>query len=204
MSVHLDPDLLAAAEAELEKKPACSPDSGGWIETVAPEDATGILADAYAHQRAKMGRVTGITRLGSLYPELVAERLRFYDVIEATPSAVPDWAKRAVILIVSALNGCHFCMASNTDKLAAQGKGELADAISADPIGASAGDPAIDALFAYTRVLTRNPAGVAEADVRALRDAGWSDLDILDVNNLVAYYAYINRVTAGLGLTGRT
>jgi uncharacterized peroxidase-related enzyme len=204
MSVQIDPAVLAAAEAALEKKPACSPDSGGWIATVAPEDATGILAEAYAHQRAKMGRVTGITRLGSLYPELVAERLRFYDVIEATPSAIPDWAKRAVILIVSSLNGCHFCMASNTEKLAAQGKGDLADAISADPTGASADDPAIDALFAYARVLTRHPAGVAEADVIALREAGWNDLDILDVNNLVAYYAYINRVTAGLGLTGRT
>jgi len=28
--------------------------------------------------------------------------------------------------------------------------------------------------------------------------------NILDVNNLVAYYAYINRVTAGLGLNGET
>ena len=90
-------------------------------------------------------------------------------MIEATPSAVPDWAKRAVILIVSALNGCHFCMASNTEKLVAQGRGELADAISADPIGASAGDPTIDALFAYTRVLTRDPAGVSQAHVIALQ-----------------------------------
>lgn len=206
MTVHLDPELLAAAEAALaaEPGPACSPDSGGWIATVAIEDATGVLRDAYDHQLAKMGRVTGITKLGSLYPELVAERLRFYDVIEATPSAIPDWAKRAAILIVSAINGCHFCMASNTDKLVAQGKGDLAEAISSDPRGATAGDPAIDALFAYTRRLTADPAAVTEGDVAALRQAGWSDLDILDLNNLVAYYAYINRVTAGLGLTGRT
>ena len=37
--------------------------------------------------------------------------------------------------------------------------------------------------------------------MQALRDAGWSDLDILDVNNLSAYYCYINRVATGLGLT---
>lgn len=180
----------------------CSPDSGGWIRTVDPADATGLLAEAYAHQQAKMGRVTGITRLGSLYPELVAERLRFYDVIEATPSAIPDWAKRAVILTVSALNGCHFCMASNTDRLVAQGKADLAARISADPLGASEAEPRIDALLDYARRLTRTPADVTREDVDALRRMGWSDLDILDVNNLVAYYAYINRVTAGLGLNG--
>lgn len=178
----------------------CSPDSGGWIETVDPADATGILADAYARQRAKLGRVTGITRLGSLYPDLVAERLRFYDVVEATPSAIPDWAKRAIVLTVSALNGCNFCMTSNTDKLIAAGHGRDAEAISADPLHATTGDDAIDALLAYTRTLTRDPASVAEQDLDALRAAGWSDLDIVDVNNLTAYYAYINRVTAGLGL----
>jgi uncharacterized peroxidase-related enzyme len=178
----------------------CSPDSGGWIETVDPADATGVLAEAYAHQRARMGRVTGITRLGSLYPDLVAERLRLYDVVEATPSAIPDWAKRAIVLTVSALNGCHFCMTSNTDKLIAAGHGADAEAIAADPLNASTGDEAIDALLAYTRKLTRDPAGVAARDLDDLRAAGWSDLDILDVNNLTAYYAYINRVTAGLGL----
>jgi uncharacterized peroxidase-related enzyme len=180
--------------------PACSPDSGGWIATVDPADATGLLAHAYARQRAKLGRVTGITRLGSLYPELVEERLRLYDVVEATPSAIPDWAKRAIVLTVSALNGCHFCMTSNTDKLIAAGHGADAEAIAAHPAGARTGDPAVDALLVYTRLLTRNPAAVTENDVAALRAAGWSDLDILDVNNLVAYYAYINRVTAGLGL----
>ena len=36
----------------------------------------------------------------------------------------------------------------------------------------------------------------------ALRDAGWNDLDILDVNNIAAYYCYINRVAHGLGLQG--
>ncbi len=34
----------------------------------------------------------------------------------------------------------------------------------------------------------------------ALRAAGFSDLDILDINNITAYYCYINRVAAGLGL----
>ena len=44
------------------------------------------------------------------------------------------------------------------------------------------------------------PAAVTQDDLDPLRDHGLSDLDILDLNNMVAYYAYINRVVMGLGL----
>ena len=34
-----------------------------------------------------------------------------------------------------------------------------------------------------------------------LRSVGLGDLELLDLNNVVAYYNYINRVANGLGLT---
>lgn len=174
-----------------------------WIRTVDPADATGLLAEAYAAQLAALGRVTELTRLGSLYPELVAERLRLYAVVEATPSSIPDWARRAIALVVSELNGCLFCTEGNAAKLREAGRGSVADAISADPRRASTGDEAVDLLLGYARRLTLDPAGVSEADIVRLRAAGWDDLAILDANNLAAYYGYINRVAAGLGLNER-
>jgi uncharacterized peroxidase-related enzyme len=172
----------------------------GWIASVAPADATGLLAEAYAKQIEKLGRVSELTQIGSLYPELVAQRLALYQVVDATPSGVPEWARRAVALLTSVLNGCLHCTVGNTQKLVDAGHGALAEAIKADPRGHTTGDAAIDAIFAYTRRLVVRPASIAEADVTALRDAGWSDLDILDVNNIAAYYCYINRVAHGLGL----
>jgi uncharacterized peroxidase-related enzyme len=174
-----------------------------WIRTVDPEAAGGLLAEAYASQVAKLGRVTELTQLGSLYPELVAERLRLYAVVESAPSSIPDWGRRAIALTVSELNGCLFCTEGNIAKLREAGHEAIADAISADPRGATTGDPAVDALLAYTRRLTLDPASVAEAHVETLRAAGWDDLAILDANNLAAYYGYVNRVAAGLGLNVR-
>jgi uncharacterized peroxidase-related enzyme len=174
-----------------------------WIRTIEPEAAHGLLAEAYASQAAKLGRVTELTRLGSLYPELVAERLRLYAVVEAAPSSIPDWVRRAIALTVSELNGCLFCTEGNVAKLREAGHGAVADAISADPRRATTGNDAVDALLAYTRVLTLNPAGVTEGHVEALRAAGWDDLAILDANNLAAYYGYVNRVASGLGLNER-
>ena len=39
-----------------------------------------------------------------------------------------------------------------------------------------------------------------DADVDALRSAGFSDRDILDIVEVVAYYAYANRIADGLGI----
>jgi uncharacterized protein YciW len=53
----------------------------------------------------------------------------------------------------------------------------------------------------YSARLTREPWAMREADVAALRQAGFSDRDILDINQVAAYYAYVNRVADGLGVS---
>jgi uncharacterized peroxidase-related enzyme len=174
--------------------------SNGWIASIAPGDASGPLAEAYQGQFEKIGRVTELTQIGSLYPDLVAARLRLYAVVDATPSDVPDHVRRAVALLTSVLNGCLFCTVGHTEKLTEAGHGDLARAIKDDPESAATGDAKADAAMAYARKLVTDPRNIVEADVTALRDAGWSDLDILDINNISAYYCYINRVAAGLGL----
>ena len=176
--------------------------SSGWIASIDPGDATGPLAEAYQSQFEKIGRVTELTQIGSLYPDLVAARLRLYAVVDETPSDVPDHVRRAVALLTSVLNGCLFCTAGHTEKLTAAGYGELAQAIKADPESVLTGETKADAAIFYARKLVTDPRHIVREDVAALRDAGWSDLDILDINNISAYYCYINRVAAGLGLHG--
>ncbi len=56
------------------------------------------------------------------------------------------------------------------------------------------------AMLHYAAKLTREPWSVRETDVVALREAGFLDRDILDVNQVAAYYAYANRVADGLGI----
>ena len=48
--------------------------------------------------------------------------------------------------------------------------------------------------------LTVRPAEMSEADLAALRTAGFTDRDILDIVEVTAYYAYANRIADGLGL----
>jgi len=41
---------------------------------------------------------------------------------------------------------------------------------------------------------------MVEADVQTLRDAGFSDVGILDIVQVTGYYAYVNRLADGLGV----
>jgi uncharacterized peroxidase-related enzyme len=60
--------------------------------------------------------------------------------------------------------------------------------------------PRSRAILEYADMLTREPWAVREADVEALRAAGMTDSAILDVAQVTAYYAYVNRLADGLGV----
>ncbi len=55
-------------------------------------------------------------------------------------------------------------------------------------------------MLGFVEKLTVAPGDMAEEDVKELRNAGFSDRDILDIVEVVAYYAYVNRVADGLGV----
>ena len=57
------------------------------------------------------------------------------------------------------------------------------------------------AMLAYAVKLTVTPGEMVEADVDALRAVGFSDRDILDICEVTSYYAYVNRIADGLGVT---
>ncbi len=56
------------------------------------------------------------------------------------------------------------------------------------------------AMLTYAVKLTRTPGEMVPEDVAALRDVGFTDRDILDITEVIAYYAYVNRIADGLGV----
>jgi len=59
-------------------------------------------------------------------------------------------------------------------------------------------------MLEYAEKLTRTPQEMERADVAALRNVGFSDRDILDIAEVVGYYAYVNRIADGLGVSIET
>ena len=55
-------------------------------------------------------------------------------------------------------------------------------------------------MLTFVEKLTLTPSEMSEDDVAGLRTAGFTDRDILDIVEVAAYYAYVNRVADGLGV----
>jgi len=76
---------------------------------------------------------------------------------------------------------------------------ETIDQLKSDPLTAELSE-ADTALLAYAARLTTHPQAMRESDVSALREVGFDDRAIHDACQVVAYFAFVNRVADGLGV----
>ncbi len=58
--------------------------------------------------------------------------------------------------------------------------------------------PRLQALLEYAIGLTVSPREVQRSDVQRLQDAGLSAREVIDANQVVAYFNYVNRIAEGL------
>ena len=56
------------------------------------------------------------------------------------------------------------------------------------------------AAMLYARKMTLTPGEMVADDVKNLRDVGWGDGEILEINQIVSYFNYANRTVLGLGV----
>ena len=173
-----------------------------WIRTISWEDSEGELRAAYDWQARRLGSPAEFTTLGSLYPAIVEERLRLYRVVEGCPSGLSVQERLLAAFVTSLLNGTTHCASGLRHRLTDEGwTDDALRALEADPAHARTSDPRLDAIAHHAARLTTEPESITAPDLNVLRAQGLGDLEILDLNNIVAYYNYINRVANGLGLT---
>jgi uncharacterized peroxidase-related enzyme len=60
--------------------------------------------------------------------------------------------------------------------------------------------PADRVMLDYAAKVTRTPAAVTKQEVETLKAAGFSESAVLDICQVAAYYAFVNRLADGLGV----
>ncbi len=80
---------------------------------------------------------------------------------------------------------------TNDDTLVEQLKGDFR--------GAEVGERE-RAMLEYAVKLTLEPWKMVKVDVEKLRHVGFTDADILDINQITGYFAFVNRLADGLGV----
>lgn len=164
------------------------------------QEATGELAEVYAALAGKRGKVANIMKVHSLNPRAMQTHMEFYLAIMFGSSGLKRELRELIAVVVSAANGCDYCVNHHAEALKHYWKDEARLArLLQDHETADLPEEQRVALR-YALKLTRSPQGVTEADLEPLREAGFSERDILDINLIVSYFNFVNRVALGLGV----
>jgi len=115
------------------------------------------------------------------------------------------WLQETISSYVSILNDCPYSLANHW----ANAKHLISDDAFAQRIEAAMNarkpEQALDGkalvLMQYAEKLTLFPGKMVQQDVQALRDHGISDGEILEANQIIGYFNYVNRCLNGLGVT---
>ncbi|MEM7224734.1 MAG: peroxidase-related enzyme [Pseudomonadota bacterium] len=176
-----------------------------WIRMIPPEEAEGPLAEMYELVKTPHGNVDNVMRAHSLRPHTMKGHVVLYrSVLHHEDNTLPLWFLETVATVVSLANDCAYSLTHHWDNARRLIDDEarataVREALDANrPEDAFAGKEL--ALLHYAHKLTVAPGEMVEADVEAPRQAGASDGEILEVNQVCAYFNYSNRLLNGLGV----
>ncbi len=176
-----------------------------WIDTVPYERAEGRLRKLYDRVKGPGDNVDNIMTMHSLRPHSMEGHMALYKhVLHHSGNTVPKWFLETIGVWVSLLNRCAYCVDHHSKGL----ERLLADPARSAAIRAALDSGKIDSApfedketraLGYAEALTRDPSSVTEAMIEGLRAAGYDDGEILEINQVTAYFAYANRTVLGLG-----
>jgi len=179
-----------------------------WIKTIAYPQAEGRLLDLYNRVKGPDDNVDNIMLAHSLRPHTMEGHIALYKVVLHHPrNTVAEWFLEAIGVYTSLLNQCSYCVEHHFAGLSRQlyvppRAKRLRDALARDDFAASFELPEQEALH-YAGKLTREPFSMEMDDIKVLREVGWHDGQILEINQVTAYFNYANRTVLGLGVDAR-
>ena len=176
-----------------------------WIKIIPVKQAKGRLKKLYGRLVTSDGQVDNIMQAHSLRPHSMEGHMTLYkNVLHHSANSVNRWFLEALGVYVSCLNHCEYCSAHHFAGMKALITDDdraltIMCAFEADDPAAAFEGKELAALF-YARALTRAPSELSEETIENMRTSGWDDGEILEINQVVAYFAYANRTVLGLGV----
>jgi uncharacterized peroxidase-related enzyme len=169
---------------------------------VPPGSAAPDLKPFYQRAAAasSRGAVSALWQSLSLDPASLGALHDGYRALVLTPAPLTTAQAEMVVLVVSATNGCGYCVAHHGPRLArALGDEPLARAVALDYRAANLA--ARDrVLLDHCVALTCEPDERTRADIERVREYGFDDAAILKATEIAAYYNLVNRLALALGV----
>ncbi|MFD1159425.1 carboxymuconolactone decarboxylase family protein [Roseovarius aestuarii] len=177
-----------------------------WIKMLSDEEAGEELLDVLKLARTPHGTVDNVMRVHSLRPNTMKGHVILYRAaLHDEANTLPMWLQETISSYVSTLNDCEYSFANHW----ANAWYLIGDELRADEIEQALREHRPERVFGggelelmrYTEKLTLRPGQMQQQDVQRLKDSGYDDGQILEANQIIGYFNYVNRHLNGLGVT---
>ena len=148
----------------------------------------------------KLGMVPNVLQAHAFDIEKLNAFTGLYNELMLSESGLSKLEREMIAVVVSSVNRCFYCLTAH---------GAAVRQLSGDPI---LGEQLVmnyrvadledrqRAMLDFTALITESSYMVEEEHRQALRDVGFSDRDIWDIINVVAFFNMTNRVASGTNM----
>lgn len=168
------------------------------VTTPAPEDAVGHVAEMYDEDLADVGIILGHTRALAVNPEA---HEAFEALIQAIVPSIGLRTYELATLAAARAIGSPHCLLAHGRKTLRAGLMDAEQLARVARDYRAAGLEAADvAVMEYAEKLSRHPERMTDDDGRRLREAGFTDRQIVDITLAAAARNYLSRALQALAV----
>ena len=176
-----------------------------WIRTIPFEEAEGKVKDLYERIKGPNNNVDNIMMAHSLRPHSMEGHMALYkNVLHHSRNTLPKWLLEAIGVCVSIINQCEYCIEHHYEGMRKlimddQRSQNIRKALEEEKPAKVFKSKEL-AIINYAVKITINPHDISPEDIEKLRINHVEDGEILEINQVAAYFAYANRMVLGLGI----
>jgi uncharacterized peroxidase-related enzyme len=169
-----------------------------WLDVVKVDQATPEQVAVLDESHPK-ARVSDYYLFLVHQPEILRQRSTAFNAIMYAPGGMARAERELASTVVSRVNGCVYCASVHAQRFEQLAKrNDVISQVFEDP--QTAGTTARErAISRFSIALTERPDTVNADSLRALREVGVSDAEILDLIHSIAIFAWANRLMLNLG-----
>ena len=176
-----------------------------WITTISFENATGKLKSIYSKIKGPNNQIDNVLSIHSLRPHTLVGHMSLYkNTLHHSNNTFPNWFLEFLGTYTSFINNCDYCYKHHFEGMKRFLNNPSKAKLLQHHIENDSLDTVLSAkessIISYAKHLSLKPNSITEDHIKELRDFGLTDGEILEINQVVAYFNYANRTVLGLGV----
>jgi uncharacterized peroxidase-related enzyme len=177
-----------------------------WIKTIRYEDADPSLKKIYDRVKGPNNTIDNVLSVHSLRPHSLVGHMTLYkSVLHNSNNTLPKWYLESIGVYVSFLNKCDYCVQHHFVGLKiilndTKKSEQFWNAVQRDNLNTYFDEKYYQGIE-YAKLVTQEVHKMTKDSIDNLISHGFSEGEILEINQVASYFNYVNRMVLGLGVT---